>query len=137
MKVYDINQSLKPPKGYRLTSLEPAGAYLKLTYHQNEEFFRAQVETHPYLRGSVVEVYLNDQGREVIRVSNESDSEQSSRVLVPAPDFEKTFGIDDSSAQVNTLGQFEPKWWKKWWRALVGRFIAYQLFPEQRKNRRK
>jgi len=57
VKVTDINKTLQPPAGLRCSGVKVTGAYIVLCY-QNDDYTRK------------IEIILNDQGREVLRVEN-------------------------------------------------------------------
>lgn len=55
MIVLDKNQLLQPPSGYMLRGVAAEGSYLRLEYTLNAR------------PTEIVDIYLNDQGREVLR----------------------------------------------------------------------
>jgi predicted class III extradiol MEMO1 family dioxygenase len=63
MEFFDKNQTLVPPEGYRLSGVVATGSYMRVVYHQT-----ADTETQ-HVR-NIVEVYLNDMGREVGRTTD-------------------------------------------------------------------
>jgi len=63
MILYDMNQTWKAPEGYQVRSLFVEGAFLRVEYNQTR-FHEGTVTPIGY---SVVNIYLNDQGREVAR----------------------------------------------------------------------
>lgn len=75
MIIEDKNRTLVPPAGYEFRSVEAEGAYLRLHYRQilfREGTRDIQGETWVY-------IFLNDQGREVVRTIAYYES------LVPVP----------------------------------------------------
>ena len=61
MTITSINETLPAlPPGYRFSQIEARGGFLILTYT-------------PVTRGGIITVFCNDQGREVFRVTDESD----------------------------------------------------------------
>lgn len=58
MKIMDQNGWLKPPENSEFVDVRVEGSFLKLTY------LRYTSEVVP---GTSVTIYLNDQGREVLR----------------------------------------------------------------------
>ena len=63
MIIEDKNRTLVPPAGYELRSVEAEGAYLRL--HYRRILFRAGTTI---VQGEKwVHIFLNDQGREVVR----------------------------------------------------------------------
>ena len=64
MILTDINQTWKAPEGYTATGVFAEGAFLRVVYKRERE--SANVES-PATLVECVEIYLNDQGREVLR----------------------------------------------------------------------
>ena len=94
MNVTDINQHLKIPDGYKITGLSGDGSYLKI------ECRRLRDDSV-----SVVTVFLNDMGREVIRSEDEIDR----------ADHLETF------PEQHVLSYSDVRWWDKW-------IVRFQLF---------
>ena len=67
MELRDFNETFKPPVGFVVDSFDARGMYLYAKYKQ--PFFFEGTEKVQGL--NIVEVYLNDQGREVARVSSQ------------------------------------------------------------------
>lgn len=61
----DKNQSWEPPEGYVLNSVKSMGAFLIVTFLQIRHVTDTVAETEM----SEITVYLNDQGREVMRTT--------------------------------------------------------------------
>ena len=91
MNVTDINQHLKIPDGYKITGLSGDGSYLKI------ECRRLRDDSV-----SVVTIFLNDMGREVIRSEEEIDP-----LAWPGPPRVLSYG--------------DVRWWDKW-------IVRFQLF---------
>lgn len=64
IEITDINKWLTPPEGYELDQFDARGAYLWLRYRQ-KRFITGTLVGH-----TVIEIYLNDQGREVARLKH-------------------------------------------------------------------
>ncbi len=65
MEFFDKNLSWEPPVGYHFSSVVAEGAYLKLAYSNS-------VSTEgkwPTRVTNIINIYLNDQGREVARTA--------------------------------------------------------------------
>lgn len=64
--LYDVNQSWQAPEGFNFVGVKPKGSYLIVT-------FARRYECDAVVRGSlkVVKVYLETQGREVMRTVEE------------------------------------------------------------------
>ena len=58
MKVIDVNLWLNPPEGFNFVGVSAKGAYLQLVYSRLEAD-----------RTQLVDIFLNDQGREVLRTA--------------------------------------------------------------------
>ncbi len=63
MILHDKNKSWAPPNGYTLKKVVGEGAYLRITYIIHEE----NGEQHVY---RTLDIYVNDTGREVMRVAD-------------------------------------------------------------------
>ena len=63
MILHDMNQSWTPPAGYSFAFAVAHGSYLSVVYHQT-----ADTETQ-HVR-NIVEIFLNDMGREVMRTED-------------------------------------------------------------------
>lgn len=63
MEVIDKNQTLEPPEGYVPQEVVAEGAYLRLKYIKLE-WTKSHLITH------MIVLFLNDQGREVLRTYN-------------------------------------------------------------------
>lgn len=63
IQLFDINQTIKPPDGYELLGVEPAGGFLELNYRQ---FIFHEAEQFPYA-ANFITIYVNNGGREVLR----------------------------------------------------------------------
>lgn len=63
IEITDTNKWLKPPAGYELDSFDARGAYLCARYKQRQVLPDAQ----PAIGFSIVEIFLNEDGREVAR----------------------------------------------------------------------
>jgi len=68
MKLVDFNQTLKPPAGFELQRVSAVGAYLRLTYSVEAKGGRVEIE-----------VYLNDQGKEVLRTAQTVEYKQGEK----------------------------------------------------------
>ncbi len=65
MEFFDKNLSWEPPAGYQFRSVVVEGAYLKLAYSNS-----ASTEGKwPTRLTSIINIYVNDQGREVARTA--------------------------------------------------------------------
>jgi hypothetical protein len=84
MIMLDKNQTWTPPKGYEFSSLVVAGGYFHVRYQ------KTVIHTNPAELNELftVDVYLNDQGREVLRTENKSYISESPIV---ASQPQKTF----------------------------------------------
>ena len=74
MKVTDKNQTLVPPEGYTFIFVSAEGGYLRLQYQK----ILSNSMSVPKEEWTAV-VYLNDQGREVLRTEEKRD-------IFPDPD---------------------------------------------------
>jgi hypothetical protein len=95
MNVADINKHLKIPDGYKVTHLCAEGSFLRV------ECRRLSDDSV-----SVVDIYLNDMGREVARSAEEIDRIDN---LEAYPDNQRVLSYSDV------------KWWDRW-------FVRLQLF---------
>lgn len=66
MILTDKNETLKPPAGYNFYQASACGAYLVLTYMRTTLW----TATKNAKDTSIITIYLNDQGREVIRTES-------------------------------------------------------------------
>ena len=73
MTLYDKNQTLLPPAGYLFTRLRAEGSFLRVEYRRIDSE-----------NVSVVTIYLNDMGREVVRSVDEEDLDLE---IFPEPQF--------------------------------------------------
>ncbi len=80
MILYDKNLSWKPPNGV-LTGVRVDGAFLIVSY--DAAIFETGTITEIGVQS--IEVYLNDQGREVLRVQWET-SNDATPLMTPAPE---------------------------------------------------
>ena len=98
MVLIDKNQSWKAPEGYRFASLAVEGAFL--IAHYTQDVFNA--ETAIFERINYVDVYLNDQGREVARTER----------IEEIPEVQVEHGSTESKKQLS---------WREWvMRILMG-----------------
>jgi hypothetical protein len=82
MKVTDKNETLQPPKGFEAYDVRADGAYLRLEYSQTK-YVPDPTDKCMGQRmdgWTTVVIYLNDQGREVLR------TEVYTRMALPLPD---------------------------------------------------
>jgi len=63
--LHDMNKSWQPPENFKFVSLTPSGSYLVVRFSQT--LFKP--ETMTILGRDVADIYLNDMGREVSRVT--------------------------------------------------------------------
>lgn len=95
MILRDMNQSWKAPVGYLVTGLHAEGAFLVVQYeHRDTQFGKTIME--------YVNVYLNDQGREVART-------EDSNSFLEMPEPTKGSG-----------GEKTVSWWESVMRILMG-----------------
>jgi len=80
--LHDMNKSWQPPENFKFVSLTPSGSYLVVRFSQT--LFKP--ETMTILGRDVADIYLNDMGREVSRVTyREYLPEPVSLSPAPAP----------------------------------------------------
>jgi len=80
--LHDMNKSWQPPENFKFVSLTPNGSYLVVRFSQT--LFKP--ETMTILGRDVADIYLNDMGREVSRVTYREYLPESVS-LSPAPAF--------------------------------------------------
>ena len=85
MTVIDKNKWLVEPSAHDLTEVVAEGAYLRLTYLQKNE------EGVPYRHR--VTIYLNDQGREVLRTNDCYSTPQPEPETVPLTRWQKICSV--------------------------------------------
>ncbi len=83
MILHDMNQSWWPPAGYEFQSIRPFGSYLEVMYQQ--KVYKTGTLTHAHIQTNVVMIYLNDQGREVSRTTEQYQVPQRTPEPVRAP----------------------------------------------------
>jgi hypothetical protein len=89
MTILDKNQTLQPPADYLPVSFVADGAYLRATYRQLIVWSGTTVG-----RGwNVVMIYLNDQGREVVRCITREDLPASAAVAETAVPVARRFRL--------------------------------------------
>jgi len=66
MILTDMNQTWKAPEGYRVHEISALGAFLVVTYRQT----RFVPDTMTPMGYATIQVYVNDQGREVMRTED-------------------------------------------------------------------
>jgi hypothetical protein len=80
----DKNRSWEPPDGYTLISVDSVGAFLRVTFGQIRHSPGTSVEIGAY----EIVIYINDQGREVMRVTGwNSYSFDGQEIDEPAQDW--------------------------------------------------
>jgi hypothetical protein len=84
MTLIDMNHTWTPPEGHTFLEASVRGAYILVTFHQ-DTFFPNSTEVNGFNR---IVVYLNDQGREVLRVCNGTRYDKKPAVVLQP---EKTF----------------------------------------------
>jgi hypothetical protein len=73
MIVIDKNQTLDPPNGFRLSAVYAEGAYIRLVFRAEKYYgspSASDMPRYPYA-SSTVTIFLNDQGREVLRTQTD------------------------------------------------------------------
>src|ERR1035437_10341266 len=68
IRLYDKNETLQAPGGFQLHHVSAQGSYLRLVY----SLFIRHPETFVSVSEAIVVIYLNDEGREVIRTVDET-----------------------------------------------------------------
>jgi hypothetical protein len=99
VKVIDKNQTLIPPANYEFSSLKVEGAYFRLGYTQTT-YYSNSTKIMGY---NTVFVYLNDQGREVLRTEN-MERVQYQEDTTPAVYVPKTFW-EELKSDLKELGK--------------------------------
>ena len=80
MLVKDKNQTLQEPEGFALEDVQAVGSYLRLAYWLDK--YRSQEGCWEYC---TVVVYLNDQGREVLRTTDWRKEPHVAQKFPPIP----------------------------------------------------